>query len=80
MGRKGAVYMVAVLIQYCPCIAGARWSGNAVVGVVGGGTISSKVQRELASVIKIYSNGGAFTALRSDGTVRAWGASYCMPA
>ena len=42
------------------------------------GNIPSKVQSELVNVTKIYSNVWAFAALRSDGTVRAWGNSYSM--
>ena len=53
--------------------------GDDTVQCAGGGKISSQKQRELVNVAKIYSNsrgnkyGGAFAALRSDGTVRAWG-------
>ena len=52
--------------------------GEAVVRCAGGGKIPSKMQNELANVIKIWSNNGAFAALRSDGTVRAWGHALCM--
>ena len=45
-----------------------------------GGTIPSKVQNELVNVTKIYSSQGSFAALRSDGTVRAWGKIMSMPA
>ena len=44
----------------------------------GGGTISSKAQGELVNVTKIYPNSWAFAALRSDGTVRAWGSLDSM--
>ena len=51
--------------------------GDATVRGAGGGKISSKLQSELVNVTKIYSNKMAFAALRSDGTVRAWGSSSC---
>ena len=38
----------------------------------------SETQIELVNVVKIYSNGVAFAALRSDGTVRAWGRENSM--
>ena len=40
--------------------------------------IPSKVQSKLVNITKIYSNKWAFAALRSDGTVRAWGSSDSM--
>ena len=40
--------------------------------------MTSKGQSELINVTKIYSNSMAFAALRRDGTVRAWGFSFCM--
>ena len=46
---------------------------DAVVCYTDGGKITSELQRELVNVTKIYSNDEAFAALRSDGTVRAWG-------
>ena len=44
----------------------------------GGGRISSKLQSKLVNVTKIYSTSYAFAALRSDGTVRAWGDASSM--
>ena len=47
--------------------------GDATVRGAGGGKISSKLQSELVNVTNIYSTEDAFAALRSDGTIRAWG-------
>ena len=52
--------------------------GGTVVQCTDGGTIPSKVQSELINVTKIYSSSVAFAALRSNGTVRAWGYQDCM--
>ena len=38
----------------------------------------SERQSDLVDVTQIYSNIGAFAALRSDGTVRAWGSFDSM--
>ena len=58
--------------------AGMGGGDHPVVCCADGGTIPSKVQSELVNVTKIYSNGWAFAALRSDGTVRAWGSLKSM--
>ena len=50
-----------------------------MVWYTAGGSIPSNIQSELVNVIEIYSNYGAFAALRSDGTVRAWGHPSSMP-
>ena len=42
-----------------------------------GGDVS-KVQDELVNVISIHRADYAFAALRSDGTVRAWGSKFRM--
>ena len=40
---------------------------------------SSSVQRDLVDVVKIYSSGSAFAALRKDGTVQTWGKTSGTP-
>ena len=79
MGGKGTVHVVAVLVASVSGGLGLkkRWIKNRCRGAEGG-RISSKLQSELVNVTKIYSSDEAFAALRSDGTVRAWGHPLSM--